>query len=113
MKHGFKLISNGTDNHLMLIDLRNMGLTGRDFEHLLDEVCITVNKNAIIQDPEKPTVTSGVRVGTPAVTSRGFKEPEMVMIAKWMKEVATEREACIERVRKEVQELTSRYPIYE
>ena len=113
MKNGFKLISNGTDNHLMLIDLRNMGLTGRDFEHLLDEVCITVNKNAIIQDPEKPTVTSGVRVGTPAVTSRGFKEPEMVMIAKWMKEVATEREACIERVRKEVQELTAKYPIYE
>ena len=112
IKNGFRLISGGTDNHLMLIDMRNFGLTGKEFEHLLDEVSITVNKNAIINDPEKPTITSGVRVGTPAVTSRGFKEPEMKMIADWMKEVATERESCIERVRKEVRELTAKYPIY-
>ena len=112
IKNGFRLISGGTDNHLMLIDTRNFGLTGKDFEHLLDEVSITVNKNAIIEDPEPPTITSGVRVGTPAVTSRGFKEPEMIMIARWMKEVATEREACIERVRKEVRELTAKFPIY-
>jgi len=112
MNNGVQLISGGTDNHLMLIDTRNFGLTGKDFEHLLDEVSITVNKNAIIEDPEPPTITSGVRVGTPAVTSRGFKEPEMIMIARWMKEVATEREACIERVRKEVRELTAKFPIY-
>ena len=112
-KNGFRLISGGTDNHLILIDMRNFGLTGKEFETLLDEVCITVNKNAIIHDPQKPTITSGVRVGTPAVTSRGFKEPEMALIAKWMKEVATEREACIGRVRKEVLELTSKYPIYD
>ena len=113
IKEGFGLVSGGTDNHLILIDLRNFDITGRDYEHLLDEVCITANKNAIPDDPQKPTVTSGIRVGTPAVTSRGFKEEEMKLIAHWMKKVAVEREACIEEVRNEVLALTEKYPIYE
>ncbi len=112
-KQGFRLVSGGTDNHLILIDLRNFDITGKEYEHLLDEVCITANKNAIPNDPTKPTVTSGLRVGTPAVTSRGFKEKEMRKIASWMKRVAVEREDCIEEVRKEVLELTAAYPIYQ
>ena len=75
-------MSGGTDNHLILVDARHFGLTGKEFEHRLDEVGITVNKNAIPNDPEKPFVTSGIRVGTPAVTTRGFREPEMVEIAE-------------------------------
>lgn len=112
IKHGFRLVSGGTDNHLILIDVRNFGLTGKQFETLLDEVCITVNKNAIPNDPEKPTVTSGIRVGTPAVTSRGFKEAEMIMIADWMRDVAQNKESCIDRVKEEVCRLTEKYPIY-
>jgi glycine hydroxymethyltransferase len=96
----------------MLIDLRPFGITGKEFEHRLDEVHITVNKNAIPNDPESPFVTSGIRVGTPAVTSRGFKEDEMLKIAKWMGKIAADFEANKESVTKEVIELCEKFPIY-
>ncbi len=110
---GFRVVSGDTDNHLILLDLRPFGVTGKDMEKRLDEVHITVNKNAIPNDPEKPFVTSGIRVGTPAVTSRGFKEDEMRMIAKWMKDVAVDFEGCRERVTAEVMALCAKYPLYE
>ena len=113
VKQGFRLVSGGTDNHLMLVDVRNFHITGKEFEHRLDEVQITVNKNAIPNDPEKPFVTSGIRVGTPAVTSRGFKEPEMVKIAAWMGQVARDFEGCKDQVRSEVNALCQQFPIYE
>ena len=112
-KQGFRLVSGGTDNHLMLVDLRPFQITGKEFERRLDAVQITVNKNAIPNDPEKPFVTSGIRVGTPAVTSRGFKEPEMVEIARWMGMVARDFEGCRYQVRNEVDALCRRFPIYE
>ena len=112
-KQGFRLVSGGTDNHLMLVDLRPFQITGKEFERHLDAVQITVNKNAIPNDPEKPFVTSGIRVGTPAVTSRGFKEPEMVEIARWMGMVARDFEGCRYQVRNEVDALCRRFPIYE
>ena len=112
-KEGFRIVSGGTDNHLMLIDLQPFGITGKELEARLDEVHITVNKNAIPNDPESPFVTSGIRVGTPAVTSRGFKEEEMVKIAKWMKLVATDFENSKEEITKEVIALCEKYPIYE
>lgn len=112
LEEGFNLVSGGTDNHLMLVDLRSLGITGKEFEHRLDEVHITCNKNAIPNDPQKPFVTSGVRIGTPAVTSRGFKEPEMKKIAHWMKLVATDYEANKDKVSEEVQALCEKFPIY-
>ena len=111
-KQGFRLVSGGTDNHLMLVDVRNFHITGKEFEHRLDEVQITVNKNAIPNDPEKPFVTSGIRVGTPAATTRGFKEPEMVKIAQWMAMVAKDFEGTRDQVRAEVDELCRQFPIY-
>ena len=113
IKQGFRLVSGGTDNHLMLVDVRNFHITGKEFERRLDEVQITVNKNAIPNDPEKPFVTSGVRVGTPAVTSRGFKEPEMVQIAHWMGQTARDFDTCREQVRSEVDALCRKFPIYQ
>ena len=113
VKQGFRLVSGGTDNHLMLVDVRNFHITGKEFERRLDTVQITVNKNAIPNDPEKPFVTSGIRVGTPAVTSRGFKEPEMVKIAAWMGRVARDFDGCRYQVRSEVDVLCRQFPIYE
>ena len=109
---GFDLVSGGTDNHLILIDLRNMNVTGKDFEHRLDEVGITANKNAIPNDPQSPFITSGIRVGTPAVTSRGFGTDEMVTIAKMMKLVATDFENSADTVRATVAELCKKFPLY-
>ena len=109
---GFDLVSGGTDNHLILIDLRNMNVTGKDFEHRLDEVGITANKNAIPNDPQSPFITSGIRVGTPAVTSRGFGADEMVAIAKMMKLVATDFENSADTVRATVAELCKKFPLY-
>ena len=108
----FNLVSGGTDNHLMLIDLQNFGITGKQLEHNLDEVHITANKNAVPNDPQSPFITSGIRIGTPAVTSRGFKEAEMVKIAGWIHDVVTDFEGQKERVSKEVQELCKKFPIY-
>lgn len=109
----FRIVSGGTDNHLMLIDLRPFDITGKEFEKRLDEVHITVNKNTIPNDPQSPFITSGIRVGTPAVTSRGFKEAEMLKIAKWMKLVATDFDNNKEKISKEVMELCNQFPIYE
>ena len=112
LAEGISLVSGGTDNHLMLLDLRDTGITGKELEHRLDEVHITVNKNAIPNDPQSPFVTSGVRIGTPAVTSRGFKEPEMKKIAHWIRLVIDDFEANKEAVSKEVMELCASFPIY-
>lgn len=112
-KEGFRIVSGGTDNHLMLIDLRPFGVTGKEMERRLDEVHITVNKNAIPGDPEKPSVTSGIRVGTPAVTTRGFGKEEMRMIACWMREVAVDFENNKKKINEEVAALCARFPIYE
>lgn len=109
---GFNLVSGGTDNHLILLDLRNFSLTGKAYEHMLDEVHITANKNAIPADPESPFVTSGLRVGTPAVTSRGFKEEEMKKIARWLKRAAVDFENSKEDITDEVIALCDRFPIY-
>ena len=112
MAEGFNLVSGGTDNHLMLLDLQNFGVTGKELEHRLDEVHITLNKNAVPNDPQSPFITSGVRIGTPAVTSRGFGEAEMKLIASWIKAVTCDFEASKEKVRADVIELCSKYPIY-
>ena len=109
---GFDIVSDGTDNHLMLVKLVNKGITGKELEHRLDEVHITANKNTIPNDPQSPFVTSGVRLGTPAVTTRGFKEAEMVKIAKWISLVVNDFENSKEQVSKEVQELCAKFPIY-
>ncbi|MBQ8393760.1 MAG: serine hydroxymethyltransferase [Clostridia bacterium] len=110
---GFDLVSGGTDNHLMLLDLRPFGITGKELEKRLDECYITVNKNAIPNDPEKPFVTSGVRIGTPAVTSRGLKEEDMVTIGKLIKLCATEFETKADYIRAEITKICEKYPIYE
>ena len=113
MAEGFDLVSGGTDNHLMLVDLRPAHLTGKEMEKRLDEVNITVNKNAIPNDPEKPFVTSGIRVGTPAATTRGFREEDMAVIARLMWQTATQFETKADDVRAEVARLTAKYPLYE
>ncbi len=112
MAEGFRIVSGGTDNHLMLLDLREFGITGKELENRLDEVHITANKNTIPNDPQSPFITSGVRIGTPAVTSRGFKESEMKLIAGWIKKTATDFENTKEQVSKEVVELCRKFPIY-
>ena len=112
LEEGFDLVSGGTDNHLMLVDLRPMHITGKEFEARLDSVHITVNKNAIPNDPEKPFVTSGVRVGTPAVTSRGLGTEEMKTIARLFGMVAKDYENAADAVRAEVAELCKRFPLY-
>ena len=109
---GFRLVSGGTDNHLMNIDLRSFGISGKEMEARLDAVHITANKNTIPRDPASPFVTSGLRVGTPAVTTRGFGTEEMKKIARFMKDVATDFEGTREAVNSEVAELCARFPIY-
>ena len=113
LEEGFDLVSGGTDNHLMLLDLRPFGITGKELEKRLDECYITVNKNAIPNDPEKPFVTSGVRIGTPAVTSRGLKEDDMVTLGKLIKLCATEYETKADYIREEITKICEKYPIYE
>ena len=112
MKQGFDLVSGGTDNHLMLVDLRKAGVTGKVLQNRLDEVYITANKNTIPNDPESPFVTSGMRVGTPAVTSRGFGAPEMLRIAEFIWQAATDFDAKADEIRANVTEMCSRFPIY-
>ena len=112
LAEGFDLVSGGTDNHLMLVDLRPMGVTGKEMELRLDEVHITVNKNAIPNDPEKPFVTSGIRVGTPAVTTRGLTEADMATVENLIKLTASDFEASAEECRRTVAELCRKYPLY-
>ena len=109
---GFDIVSGGTDNHLILLKLIKNGITGKELEHRLDEVHITANKNTVPNDPQSPFVTSGLRVGTPAVTTRGFKEAEMKDIARWIALCANDFEPNKEMITSEVTELCSRYPIY-
>ena len=111
-KNGIELVAGGTDNHLMLLKLTNFGITGKELEHRLDEVHITANKNTIPNDPNSPFVTSGVRIGTPAVTARGFKEKEMLLIADWIKDIIVDFEGNKERITAEVQALCAQFPIY-
>lgn len=113
VKRGMKLVSGGTDNHLSLIDLRDLGeLTGKELEHRLDEVRITANKNKVPGDPRSPFQTSGLRVGSPAVTSRGFVEADMDKVAEYITLAATDFQAKAEEIRAGVAALTAKYPIY-
>ncbi len=111
-KNGIELVSDGTDNHLMLLKLTKFGISGKELEHRLDEVHITANKNTIPNDPNSPFITSGLRIGTPAVTSRGFKEKEMLLIADWIKDIITDFDNNKDRITKEVQALCAQFPIY-
>ncbi len=113
LEEGFDLVSGGTDNHLMLVDLRKMNLTGKEMQTRLDEVYITVNKNGIPNDPQKPGITSGIRIGTPAVTTRGLKEPEMKEIAGLIHLAAVDFEKHASQIRQAVTEICARYPIYQ
>ena len=110
---GVRLVSGGTDNHLLLADLRPLNITGAELQHRLDENYITVNKNAIPNDPQKPSVTSGVRIGTPAATTRGMKEEDMDVIAQCIYDTAVDFEGTQSKVRSTVEALTAKYPIYE
>ena len=113
MEKGFNLVSGGTDNHLMLVDLQNMNVTGKELEKRLDTVYITVNKNAIPNDPQSPFITSGIRIGTPAVTSRGLKEEDMEIIADCIYKTATDYENTADEVRAAVNALCAKYPLYQ
>ncbi|MDR3262980.1 MAG: serine hydroxymethyltransferase [Clostridiales bacterium] len=112
LKEGVKLVSGGTDNHLMLLNLIGTGTTGKELEHLLDNVRITVNKNTVPNDPEKPFVTSGIRIGTPSVTTRGMKEDDMKVIGKCIAETLRQKTAAEDYVKKEVKNLCEKHPLY-
>jgi len=112
LSRGFHLVSGGTDNHLMLVDLRNFDITGKEMEKRLDEVQITANKNTIPGDPQSPFVTSGIRLGSPAVTSRGFVEADMDKVAELIHLTATDLDGKVDFIRQEVDKLSERYPIY-
>ena len=113
MEKGFNLVSGGTDNHLMLVDLQNRNVTGKELEKRLDTVYITVNKNAVPNDPQSPFITSGIRIGTPAVTSRGLKEEDMEIIADCIYKTATDYENTADEVRAAVNALCAKYPLYQ
>ena len=113
VERGFNLVSGGTDNHLMLVDLRPFDITGKELEHRLDEVYITVNKNAFPNDPQKPFVKSGLRIGTPAVTTRGLKEEEMEKIAEYIYLAAKDFDNKADFIREGVTEICTKYPLYE
>jgi glycine hydroxymethyltransferase len=114
IERGFAIVSGGTDTHLMLVDLRPKGLTGKTAEKVLDQAGITVNKNTVPDDPQSPFVTSGIRLGTPALTTRGMGPGEMRRIAELIDRALTKQdEATLARVRKEVEDLTSTFPLYQ
>ncbi len=110
---GIKLVSGGTDNHMMLVDLTNINITGKELEHRLDEVYITANKNAIPNDPRSPFITSGIRLGTPAVTSRGLNEADMEKISELIWLAGTDFENSADKIREEVNAICKKYPLYE
>jgi glycine hydroxymethyltransferase len=111
---GYKIVSGGTDNHLFLLDLVDKNITGKDADAALGSAHITVNKNAVPNDPRPPAISSGLRIGTPAVTTRGFKEPEVQQLANWIADVLDRlgTESVVERVRSEVVTLCKRFPVY-
>ena len=112
-KEGISMVSGGTDNHLILLDFSKTDLTGKQLETWLEEANITVNKNTVPNEPRSPFVTSGVRVGTPAVTTRGFKEADMASVAAWITRVVREGESCLPEVKAQVIEFMKRFPLYE
>ncbi len=112
-KHGINMVSGGTDNHLILLNLIGTGMTGKELNDLTEQVNITLNKNAVPWDPEKPTITSGVRIGTPAITTRGFKEADCEKVAELIVKIIKEREACFDYVKAEVKKLIEAHPIYQ
>ena len=112
VEEGFDIVSGGTDNHLMLVDVRKFSLTGKELERRLDDIGVTCNKNAIPFDPEKPFVTSGIRLGSPAVTTRGFKEEDMKIVAKIVKIAALGDETKYDEARAMVKALCDKYPLY-
>ncbi|MBU3934486.1 serine hydroxymethyltransferase, partial [Patescibacteria group bacterium] len=109
-EHGFKLITDGTDNHLILIDLRNKGISGKEAQHRLEEAGITINKNTIPYDPNPPFNPSGIRMGTPAITTRGMKEKEMRQIAAWINEAISGAKS-ISKIRQEIKTLCKKFPL--
>ena len=114
MSNGIDIVSNGTENHIILVDLRNKGITGKDLEKTLGSVNITVNKNSVPNDPTSPFVTSGIRIGTPAMTTRGFKEEEIIQVSNWISEIINDFDNIDlqKNIKKEVHNLTSNFPVY-
>ena len=114
MSNGIDIVSNGTENHIILVDLRSKGITGKDLERVLGSVNITVNKNSVPNDPASPFVTSGIRIGTPAATTRGFKEKEIVQVANWISDIINnfDNEALHNTIKEDVHKLTSNFPVY-
>ena len=109
---GVRLVSGGTDNHLLLLDLGSDGLTGKEVEQLLDRANITVNKNSVPNETRKPAVTSGIRVGTPAATTRGLNEDDFVLVGRLIADIIKNGEEAVERVAAKVREITDKYPLY-
>ena len=114
MSNGVDIVCNGTENHIILVDLRSKGITGKDLERVLGSVNITVNKNSVPNDPASPFVTSGIRIGTPAVTTRGFKKEEIIQVSNWISDIINdfENEKLQKNIKQEVQNLTSNFPVY-
>lgn len=114
MSNGIDIVSNGTENHIILVDLRSKGITGKDLERVLGSVNITVNKNSVPNDPASPFVTSGIRIGTPAATTRGFKEEEIIQVANWISDIINnfDNEELQKAIKEEVHKLTSNFPVY-
>ncbi len=114
MSNGVDIVCNGTENHIILVDLRSKGITGKDLERVLGSVNITVNKNSVPNDPASPFVTSGIRIGTPAVTTRGFKKEEIIQVSNWISDIINdfENEKLQKNVKQEVQNLTNNFPVY-
>ncbi len=114
MSNGIDIVSNGTENHIILVDLRSKGITGKDLERVLGSVNITVNKNSVPNDPASPFVTSGIRIGTPAATTRGFKEKEIVQVANWISDIINnfDNEEIHNTIKEDVHKLTSNFPVY-
>ena len=114
MSNGIDIVSNGTENHIVLVDLRNKGITGKDLERVLGSVNITVNKNSVPNDPASPFVTSGIRIGTPAATTRGFKEKEIIQVGKWISDIINnfDDKELQNAIRDDVHKLTTNFPVY-
>ena len=112
MEEGFDLVTGGTDNHLMLVDLRGTGVAGKELEHLLDEANITANKNSIPNDTASPFNPNGLRIGTPAVTSRGMGKNEMVVIGECIADIIKRKEEAVEDVKARIAKLTAEFPLY-
>ena len=111
-EEGVRLVSGGTENHLLLLDLGSDGLTGKEVEQLLDRANITVNKNSVPNETRKPAVTSGIRVGTPAATTRGLNEDDFVIVGRLIADIIKNGEEAVERVAAKVREITDKYPLY-